>query len=121
MSGRKNFFLVMFRAELEDSLEDIKYLRDASENRYRDGEITSYVYNENSAFLQQEAARLKNLISLIDSFNSDDYPAVPDLARGMDDFLKRKIEEFDDPRAVYGIITRKLKKVLAYVEQDNVE
>jgi hypothetical protein len=117
MPGGRKIFLVMFRAELEDSLEDIEYLCGTYENRYRASEITSYVYNENEAFLRHEAAGLKNIISLIDFLHADDYQDVRELAQAADDFFKKKVEEFDDPEAVYGIITRKIKKVLAYVEQ----
>jgi hypothetical protein len=109
----------MFRAELQDSLEDIEYLSGTNESRYRSNEITSYVYNENRAFLQHETAGLKNLISFIDFFNPDDYRTVTELASATDVFFKKKVEEFDDPEAVYGIIKRKIKKVLAYVEQQD--
>jgi hypothetical protein len=119
MPDRKKFFLVMFRAELQDSLEDVEYLSGTNENRHRNNEITSYVYNENKAFLQHEAAGLKNLIALIGSFNPDDYRTVTELALAADVFFKKKVEEFDDPEAVYGIIKRKIKKVLAYVEQQD--
>jgi hypothetical protein len=119
MPGRRKFFLIMFQAELQDSLEDIEYLKGTNESRYRSNEITSYVYNENKAFLLHEAAGLKNLISFIDSFNPGDYQTVTELASAVDEFFRKKVEEFDDPEAVYGIIRRKIKKILAYVEQQD--
>ncbi|MDR3138098.1 MAG: hypothetical protein LBT95_00330 [Treponema sp.] len=117
MPGRRKFFLVMFRAELEDSLEDIEYLGEIYERRYRNNEITNYVYNENEAFLHHEAAGLKNLITLIDSFNPEDFQTVTELAQAVDVFLKKRIEEFDNPQVVYGIIKRKINKILAYIGQ----
>jgi hypothetical protein len=107
----------MCRAELEDSLEDIEYLGEIYENRYRNNEITSYVYNENEAFLHHEAAGLKSLIALIDLFNPDDFQNVTELAQAVDVFLKQRVEEFDNPQVVYGIIKRKINKIVAYIAQ----
>jgi hypothetical protein len=115
--ARRKFFLAMLQAELQDSLEDIEYLGATYENRYRSNEITNYVYNENEAFLHHEAAGLKNLISLVDSFNPDDYQDLTEFAQAMDVFFKKKVDEFDDPQAVYGIIKRKINKVLSYVAE----
>jgi hypothetical protein len=117
MPGRRNFFLAMFQAEMRDSLEDIDYLSRVVESRFRAGEITNYVYNENEAFLKHEISGLKDLIAFLETINPNDYADVPALADGLENLLKKRARELDDPEAVYDIIKRKLKKVRGYIEQ----
>jgi hypothetical protein len=115
--GRKLFF-TLFLAEMQDSLEDIEYLAGIYGNRFRNGEITTYVYNENKAFLKHEASGLKGLIAFIESVKPGDYKDVRELAQGMEYMLKKKAEESDNPAVIDQIVSRKIKKVLAYVLEE---
>jgi hypothetical protein len=115
MPERKKLFLTMFQAEMEDSYGDVLYLSSVNEGRFSSGEITNYVYNENKAFLEREAAALKALIACIDTIKVEDYKDVGETAAKVDEFLKTRAREQDEPQAVYGIISRKIKKVLKYI------
>lgn len=115
MPGRKKFFLTMFQAEMEDSLGDVLYLSEFNENRFKNNEITNYVYNENKAFLEHEVSGLKELVVYIGTINAEDYKDVAEMAAGVEKLLKKWIKEQDEPQAVYGIISRKIKKVLKYI------
>jgi hypothetical protein len=116
MPGQQKLFLTMFQAEMEDSYGDVLYLSGVNENRFKANEITNYVYNENKAFLDREASGLKKLIAYIGSINNvEEYGNVEELALAVDTLLKKRTEEQDNPEAVYGIISRKIKKVLTYI------
>jgi hypothetical protein len=115
MPGQKKLFLTMFQAEMEDSYGDVLYLSGVNENRFKTNEITNYVYSENKAFLDREASGLKKLIAYIGSINAEAYGGVEEMALAVDTLLKKRTEEQDNPEAVYGIISRKIKKVLTYI------
>jgi hypothetical protein len=115
MSGQKKLFLTMFQAEMEDSYGDVLYLAGVTERKFKNNEITNYVYSENKAFLEHEAAGLKELVAYIGSINAEDYRDVTEMAVAVDTLLVNKAKEQDDPQVVYGIISRKIKKVLAYI------
>jgi hypothetical protein len=118
MPGRKKLFLAMFQAEMEDSYEDIRYLSGVNENKFKTNRITNYVYNENKAFLEHEAAGVKELIGAIAAIKAEDYTDVAELVPAVGELLKNKAKEQDDPQAVYGIISRKINKVRAYIQNE---
>jgi hypothetical protein len=118
VAERKKFFLAMFQAEMEDSYGDILYLSGINENKFANNRITTYVYNENKAFLDHEAAGIKDLIPGIGSVKTEDYADVPELAAAVGELLKNRAKEQDNPPAVYGIISRKINKVLAYIQNE---
>jgi hypothetical protein len=59
--GQRKLFIVMVRAELEDSIEGLEELSAICKRRLGSGEITNYVYNENEVLLHQEISGLRNL------------------------------------------------------------
>ncbi|MDR2758447.1 MAG: hypothetical protein LBB78_03615 [Spirochaetaceae bacterium] len=115
MPGQKKLFLTMFQAEMEDSHGDVLYLSGVNESRFKNGEITNYVYNENKAFLAHEASGIKELITYIGTINAENYKDVEEMASSVGELLKTRAKEQDDPQAVYGIISRKIKKVMKYI------
>jgi hypothetical protein len=109
------FFLTMFRSEMESSLEEVEYLAASCEKKFRRNEITNYVYNENESFLALEISELKKIISFIDTIKTEDYKTAEEMAAAAGELLEKRLEEFDDPEAVSGIIKRKIQKVLDYL------
>jgi hypothetical protein len=115
MGGKADLFIFMFRAEIENSLDDAKTLIDLCEKRYKSGEITSYVYNENGAFLERETLSFKGLLSYLDTLDPSKYSQVEDVASEIDNMIKRKVDEYEDPEVIYVIVNRKIKKILTYL------
>jgi hypothetical protein len=105
----------MFRAELEDCIEGLEELSVICGQRLKKGEITNYVYNENEALLHQEISGLKNLLPIVDAVKTEEYRDVHDLAQKLEALLTAKAEELQDPQAVGGIISRKIRKILNYI------
>jgi hypothetical protein len=111
----KKLFITLFRAEINDAMEDLEQFSLILENRLNKGAITNYVYSENEALLGKEISALRKLIPHIDSFNIDTCKDVNTLALNLKNMLQMKVEEMDDPQAVCEIIRRKTKKVLNYI------
>jgi hypothetical protein len=105
----------MFRAEIENSLEDAGALVELYKKRFKSEEITSYVYNENEVFLAQETAGLKGLLAFLDSLDSVKFSKAEDVANEIDSMIKRKVEDYEDPEVIYAIVSRKIKKILTYL------
>ncbi|MDR2071733.1 MAG: hypothetical protein LBP81_10005 [Treponema sp.] len=105
----------MFRAEIENSLEDIRVLVELYEKRFRGEEITSYVYNENEVFLAQEIGGLKGLLVFLDSLDPAKFSKAEDIADEIDTMIKKRVEDYEDPEAIYAIVSRKIKKILTYL------
>ncbi len=120
MPERKRLFLKVLKAELEDCLEDVEDLEIFYERKHCGDEISNYVYNENEALLKRELAGLKNVLQAIDDVALEKYASVDALATDIDAMIQKKVLEFEDPEAVYGIAKRKLLKVFRYTSEESV-
>jgi hypothetical protein len=118
MADRAGLFLTMFRAEIEDSLEGVRYLAEAYENKFKRGEITSYVYSENEAFLAQEIAGLKRFLAFVDTLSPAGCRTVEGIVEAVKGAINKREEGYEDPEAVYKIIFRKIQKILDYFDRE---
>jgi hypothetical protein len=114
MSDQISLFLTMLKEEIEESLDNIQYLADSYERKFKNGEITNYVYNENEAFLAQEIAGLRRFLAFIASI-SPDVKTPEDIVILIGDVIKKKTKDYEDPEAVYRIVNKKLEKTLRYL------
>jgi hypothetical protein len=105
----------MFREEIEESLDNIQYLIDSYERKFKNGEISNYVYSENESFLAQEMVGLRRFLAFIASI-SPDLKTPEDIAILIGDVIKKKMEDYEDPEAVYRIVNKKLEKTLRYLK-----
>jgi hypothetical protein len=115
MDNRVELFIVMFRAEVENSLEDVKALAGVYEKRFKGEEITRYVYSENEAFLSREIAGLKGILVFLDSLDPAKFLKAEDVANEIDNVIKKKVKDYEDPEVIYAIASRKIKKILTYL------
>ncbi|MDR0585730.1 MAG: hypothetical protein LBG26_00660 [Treponema sp.] len=115
MSDQIGLFLKMLREEIEESLDNIQYLADSYERKFKNGEVSNYVYNENEVFLAQEIAGLRRFLAFVASISSD-VKTPEDIVILIGDVIKKKIKDYEDPEAVYRIINKKLEKTLRYLK-----
>jgi hypothetical protein len=113
--SKVELFIFMFRAEIENSIEDARALTGVYEKRFKCEEITSYVYNENEAFLARETLGLKGLLAALDSLDPSKFSGAEEVALEIDTMIKRKVKDYEDPEAIYAIAGRKIKKILMYL------
>jgi hypothetical protein len=118
MPNRTQQFLTLFKEELEDSLGNIQYLAQSYERKFKNGEITNYVYNENESFLAQEIAGLKRFLLFVDSV-SPDIQSPEDIVLLIGDVVKQKMKDLEDPEAVYHIINKKIEKTMRFLKSQN--
>ncbi|MDR3131428.1 MAG: hypothetical protein LBU18_07765 [Treponema sp.] len=115
MAGKPELFIIMFRAEIENSIEDAISLEGLYAGRFKSKEISGHVYNENEAFLAREIAGLKELLKFLESFDPARFSRVEDIANEAGSMIKKKVADYEDPEAVYAIVSRKIKKILTYL------
>jgi hypothetical protein len=119
MVSKAELFILMFRAEIEGSLEDAKALIELCEKRFKNEEITNYVYSENEAFLAKESAELKGLLAHLETIDPAKYLKAEDIALEIDNMIKRKVDDYEDPEVIYMIVGRKIKKILTYLNMQD--
>ncbi|MEW6564541.1 MAG: hypothetical protein AB1404_03470 [Spirochaetota bacterium] len=117
MPERKRLFMKILKAELEDCLEDVEDLENLYERRLLKNDVTNYVYNENEALLKRELNGIRKALDSLEFINIDTYENVDALAAAVDAVIQKKVQEYEDPEAVYQIAKRKLLKVLRYVNE----
>jgi hypothetical protein len=115
LTSQTEQFLSMFRDEIEESIGSIHYLKDSYERKFKNGEITSYVYNENDSFLSQELAGLGRFLSFLKTV-SPDVKTPGDIALLIENVVQQKLKGYEDPEAVYLIVHKKLEKTLKYLK-----
>jgi hypothetical protein len=119
MAGKTELFIFMFRAEIENSLEDAKALISLWDKRFKSDEVTNYVYSENEVFLAQEVMGLKGLLDHLNTLDPANFMKADDIAFEIDDMIKRKVDDFEDPEVIYMIVNRKIKKILSYLNMQD--
>jgi hypothetical protein len=118
MSDKAKQFLSFLKEELEDSLGSIQYLAQSYERKFKNEEITNYVYNENESFLAQEIAGLKRFLLFLNSI-SPDVQSPEDIVVLIGDVVKQKMKDFEDPEAVYHILNKKIEKTMRLLKSQN--
>jgi hypothetical protein len=118
MSSQTELFLSMYKEEIEESIGNIQYLKESYEKKFKNEEVTSYVYNENKSFLSQEITGLKGFLSLIGTF-SPENKTPEELATSIRDVVQQRLKGYEDPEAVYLIVNKKLEKTLKYLKLQN--
>ena len=120
MPEQKKLLLKIFKAELEDCIEDVEELIKLYDRRHGSNEISEYVYMENEALLTRELGGLRKVILALDGIDQEQFEDLQALATAVDGMIQRVVSEFEDPQAVYGIAKKKLRKILGYIADKSV-
>ena len=114
-------FIRILKIELEESEQDLRFLEDLHKQREEAGEITQYVFRENMNLLKNEISSVREILYSVDDMieNQDAYDSFTEMV----DALKRKVKDTVDrstnAQAVYDIVSRKIDKVLGYVQDQS--
>ncbi len=124
MKELKRKYLQLLVIELEDLAEDLEILREQNSQKRNKGEITNYVYMENSSLVQHEIACVKDFITYCKAAEME-HPAsvtslasIGDLAEHFFQRLKERARQSDYPEAVLRLVGKKLKKIAVYLESE---
>lgn len=120
MRDKLQKFLQILKIELKESEQELHFLEDLHKKREETGEITEYVFRENMNLIKNEISSVEQILSSI-----DDIAKLSEGSAGFNETaenLKRKIQERlkhkNHGEAVYEIVSRKIDKVLRYVQGD---
>lgn len=109
---------ILFAAEILDTIEDIHTLEESWENRFKQAEITNYVYLENESLLKHEEAGLKAIHQKLASFKPENISSVDEMSRALKEFIRAIVNEQDLPLGLIPLLERKIDKLKGYCEAD---
>ncbi len=105
-------FFKILSVEFLDLEEGLEAHINASNERYRKKEITSYVHKENTALLEREITDIRFLREKIQDVSGNNFNTLDDAAEE----IVSVINSFTGiPHAVHQYMERKVWKVLEYV------
>ena len=111
-------YLQILAIELDDLKEDIELVMDEYEEKSRQHTITQYVLLENLAVLRNEIFGVDKFQQLLAGVNPTDHTDLESFISEIEDRFRTCIQACGIAEAVYGMIERKLHKVLRYVTHE---
>jgi hypothetical protein len=114
-------FIQILKIELEESEQDLHFLEDLHKQREEAGEITQYVFRENMNLLKNEISSVREILYSVDDMieNRDDYDSFVEMVDALKRKVKDKVDRSTNAEAVYDIVSRKIDKVLKYVQEES--
>ncbi len=119
MSKRRGYYIEVLIAEMDDLLEDIKAMETRTTERFKNLEISNYVFRANEAVFSREEDAVRRFRERLVALDPSSFPTIENLSASLDAMAKDMVKSLDEPEAVYGFLKRKLDKVLRYVESDD--
>ncbi len=115
MKEKKSKLIRILIMEIEDLAEDLVHLMSVYRGRRDKGEISTYVFKENSAILASEITCLRDFARRVAAMDLEGFTTLDELcARVNADFQAQRRECGSTP-ALEGVFERKLQKVLLFV------
>lgn len=133
-------FIRLLQLEVESLHDEIEIILSSLDRRLADHEITDYVRNENCAILRNELLGLEDFLhsafmsdagtalrdgERLDRSSRDEAPldetlvdesSVDEVAGQIRGYLRRRLAERDYVPALYGLIDRRVDKIVAYLK-----
>ncbi len=108
-------FFSMLLIEFSDLEDSMNMLIEAAEERFKNHEITGYVWTENTALLKRERYLLQLIRRhIIEELEPEDYSTIEEARNA----VMRIVEKQDSvPQAVPEFIEKRLEKVIKYLEE----
>jgi hypothetical protein len=113
---KKLKFVRILITEIEDLTEDLGEVLAMYGQKRDKGEMTEYVFLENSALLNSEISCLKGFESFVLGLKLDDFQSLEDLGDYVRDEFRMQRRGCGYAPAIEAVFERKLQKVLTYVK-----
>lgn len=113
--------LKMLTLELESLIKDIKTLETTQEEREKKGELTKYVYLENTNFLTKELSSIRWVISRLNKDQFDEINNFEEFKEQMQQFLIERRKSANMPKAVHRLVLNKLEIIERFFNNDIVK
>lgn len=114
MKAKMNKYLKILFIELEDIVIDLEFSEKIFEKRFKEHEITEYVFLENNSLLKREilgVEKLKKYLKKVDK----EIVTVSELRVTVDEYFKDEVKNAGLPNVVYLLVSRKLDKIDKYI------
>ena len=119
MTNKTRKYLEILRIELEDLIEDLEFSEEVLTKRFKDHEITEYVFLENIGLLKKEVlgvAKVKRMIEeMAGNFSDTDV-----LRSKIEIYFDKEIKSAGLPGVVLLLVNRKLDKIDKYISLQEV-
>ena len=109
-------FIRILTLELDDLTEDIEQLMALDKSRCEKGEISNYVYLENTSLLKNEISCLSSLGKFVASVDPEGFETVSALLDHITGGFRTLRKEGCYSPAIESMVLRKLQKVFTFVE-----
>lgn len=116
MKEKKRKYISILNVELKDLVEDIDVLMAGHKDRSEKGEISNYVFQENQALFKGEISCLNDFANLVLQIDLDRFQTLEELRTFVEKEFKQHLNKGCYAPAIEDVVTRKLRKVLLYVE-----
>jgi hypothetical protein len=106
--------------EIDDLAEDLKFLGQVTEERWRDHEITTFVELENLGLIRHELNGLERLKTELEKFELTKDSHV-DSGEEIKEEIRRIVQQHDLPNAVNMLMGKKIDRLVTYMTEESAE
>ena len=114
MNNKIHKYLEILKIELKDLIEDLEFSEDVLAKRFKEHEITEYVFMENIGLLKKEILGIEKVKRMIEASAKDDL-TIKELRELIETYFSREISTAGLPNVVMLLVTRKLDKIDKYI------
>lgn len=112
-------FIRLLQLEVESMHDEIELIMKSLDERLAKHEITEFVRNENCAVLRNELLGLEDFLRTEFGCGERSAVSLDDLAREVRAYLRRRLSEREYVPALYELVSRRIDKIVAYLEESS--
>lgn len=112
-------FIRLLQLEIESMHDEIELIMKTLDERLAKHEITEFVRNENCAVLRNELLGLEDFLRTEFSFGERSDISLGELVKEVRAYLRRRLSEREYVPALYELVSRRIDKIVAYLEEPN--
>ena len=112
-------FIRLLQLEIESMHDEIELIMKSLDERLAKHEITEFVRNENCAVLRNELLGLEDFLRTEFSFDERSDISLGELVKEVRAYLRRRLSERQYVPALYELVSRRIDKIVAYLEESN--
>ncbi len=114
MENKIRKYLKILKIELEDLIDDLEFSENVMAKRFKEHEITEYVFLENIGLLKKEILGIEKIQRMIND-SKENIHSIEELKTVVENYLHNEIKSAGLPNVVFLLVNRKLDKVSKYM------
>ncbi len=116
MADKIQLFAKIFKAELEDLSDDLECSEKCNKDKLERDIIGSFVFQENEALIIKECSCISFILKRLEDFDLSKFTSLDALVDSIKLDVLDLTKEYEFPEFVPLLISKKLEKILTYVE-----